>query len=402
MLALLLIIAVDLIFRIGFSLHGSTQDALAFDAPYRSRVWWTTKDFNGQAKAPDVILIGASDINTALYTAEATYFKTPQSEILKHKSEYLEAKLKEVDSPYKTTFCFALGGEMPSDSYLLVNTLLTERKIPKAIFLAVTPRSFYDATFGAPSRTSVFKTMAKLGGTREFEVSCHGSLLDSADYVTRQVIALYGHKWEITSWQQCLGQTVLEKLLHENFENVVTPDSIRKISEQDLPEDLGPNEAMMPPYDEKHPVFIDNLQHYQNYYKKIKHGMLPLQVAFYERLCGFCSAHNIKLFVCNSPVTNENRNLIPPDIRANYLLQIGAIARSYGGTFVDLDRPDLFEHSDFYDSVHLNGKGGQKYFNQVALILSRLGESEAVTCEKVKRQLSKVPSFGSKKEDRQI
>jgi hypothetical protein len=370
MLALLLIVMVDLLFRIGLSLNEKTQTGLAFDSPYRSRAWWTTRDFLLQNKAPDVILLGASDINTALYTAEATFFKTPQSQLLKHKSEYLEAKLKQLDSPYKTTFCLALGGEMPSDSYLLLNTLLSDDKMPKVILLAVTPRSFYDATFGDPSRTAVFKTMAKLGGTRDFEMSCRSSIVDVADYVSRQAIALYGHKWEITSWQQRIGQSVLERLLDQNFVNVTTPESIRKIAEQDLPEDFGPNESMMLPYDEQHPIFIDNLQHYQAYYKKVKRGMLAQQVSFYQRLCEFCSNHGIKLYVCNSPVTNENRHLIPADIRAYYLSYIGGIARRYGGTFIDLDNQEVFKKSDFYDSVHLNGIGGQKYFDQVALILS--------------------------------
>ncbi|MGF1948877.1 hypothetical protein ACQUFD_17615, partial [Enterococcus gallinarum] len=81
-----------------------------------------------------------------------------------------------------------------------------------------TPRSFYDATFGDPSRTAIYKTMAKLGGTRDFEFACRSSLLDIADYLSRQAIALYGHKWEITSWQQRVAQDALGKLLHENFD----------------------------------------------------------------------------------------------------------------------------------------------------------------------------------------
>lgn len=370
MLALLIVLVVDLAFRIGFSAHEQKNTGLSFDAPYRSRAWWTTRDFLSQDKALDLILLGASDINTAFFAAEASFFKTPQSQLLKHKSEFLEAKLKELDSPYKSTFCLALGGEMPSDSYLLVSTLLKQGKLPKAIFLAVTPRSFYDATFGDPSRTSVFKTMAKMGGTRDFEFACRSSLIDKADYLSRQAIALYGHKWEITSWQQRVSQNLLAKLLHQDFSTVNTPDSIRKISDKDLPEDLGPNEQFMQPDDEKHPIFIDNLDHYKAYYRKINRGMLPLQVSFYEKLCAFCNTHGVKLIVCNSPVTSENRGLIPPEIHAQYLSKIAEITRSYGGTFIDLDKPELFDKSDFYDSVHLNGKGGQKYFTQVALILS--------------------------------
>lgn len=376
MLAFLIILIVDLAFGIGFSINEKTQNnektqsALTFDAPYRSRAWWTTKDFLSQVKAPDVILLGASDINTAFFAAEASYFKSPQSQLLKHKSEYLEAKLKELGSSYKSTFCLALGGQMPSDSYLFVNTLLRQGKLPKAIVLAVTPRSFYDATFGDPSRTSIYKTMAKMGGTREFEFACRSSLLDKVDYLFRQAVSLYGHKWEITSWQQCFVQNILAKILHMDFGNVRTPDSIRLIATQDLPEDLGPNEQFMQPDNENHPIFYNNLDHYRAYYKKVNRGMLPLQVDFYKKLCEFCQTNGVKLIVCNSPVTKENRDLLPAKIHSDYLAQIGDMTRSYGGEFIDLDKADLFAKGDFYDSVHLNGKGGQKYFKQVARILS--------------------------------
>ena len=371
LLILLLVVAADLVLRAGFFIHDKTNSNLNFDVPYRSRAWWSAQDFLRRDNPPDVVLLGASDINTALYAAEATYFKKPQSQLLKHNSEYLESKLKEFGSPYKTTFCLSIGGEMPSDSYFLANTLLTRGKLPKAIFIAVNPRNFYDATFGDPANTAIYKTMAKLGGTRDFEFSCRSSIWETADYLCRQAISSYGHKWEITSWQQRVGQSVLEKFLPETFTDVTTPSSVRKIAELDLPEDFGPNEQMMMPYDEKHPIFVDNLHHYLAHYKNIKRGMLPQQLDFYERLCEFCSSHGVKLVACNSPVTNENRNLIPPDIYAKYLAHIDGITRRYGGNFVNLDKPELFAKSDFYDSVHLNGVGAQKYLDRVALILSK-------------------------------
>lgn len=367
-LALVLILAVDLIFRIGFASQANKE--LSFEAPYRSRAWWLAKDFLSQQKAPDLIFLGASDINTAFFAAEARYLKTPQSQLLKHRSEYLEAKLRDKNSAYQSTFCLALGGEMPSDSYLLIKTLLTQQKLPRAIFLAVTPRSFYDATFGDPSRTSVFKTMAKLGGAGEFELACRSSVIDKADYFFRQAFALYGHKWEITSWQQSITQSLLKPLLRQDFANVASPDSIRNISNQDLPEDLGPNEQFMQPDDEKHPVFYNNIDHYKAYYRKVDRGMLPLQVSFFEKICQFCQEHGVKLIVCNSPVTAENRSLIPDQIRMQYLAHVGETVKNHGGIFIDMDKEGSFEKSDFYDSVHLNGKGGQKYFDRVAKIVA--------------------------------
>lgn len=140
--ALLLVVLADLCVRISFAPQNHLATKLSFDVPYRSRIWWATCDYLKQDKVVDVLLLGASDMTCALYGGEATSLRTPQSELLKHHSEYLEKRLELLNSQYIRTFSLAIPGEMPSDAYFLVNTLLSGKLKPKAIFLPLHQEAF--------------------------------------------------------------------------------------------------------------------------------------------------------------------------------------------------------------------------------------------------------------------
>jgi hypothetical protein len=366
LLSVLLIFVVDGMCRLGFSILEADGRRLHFDIPYRSRTWWATADFLRQNPAPDILLLGASDVTTALYSAEATFSGTPQSEILTHRSTFLENKLKELHSNYRSTFCLAIPGEMPSDAYLLANTLLKNNTKSKVIVYAVTPRCFYDATFGDPSSSDTYKVMSKLGGTRELELECRSSLWDRFDYLCRRLVSVYDHKWELTSWQHHLGQALMSNFLPVDFSKTASPYEVRLLARRELPEDFGPNEVLNLPFDPKRRIFFNNLSEYQARYQKLRMSTFNQQLSFFQKFCDLCHAEHIDLIVTNSPVTTENRALLPSGVYANYLAKVLSIVERSGGTFVDLDKPDLFEHDDFFDTVHLNGKGGQKYLDQIA------------------------------------
>jgi len=363
-------ILVDLIFRVGFSWNQNRSFQLAFDVPYRSHIWWATKDFLSQPKAQDIILLGASDMAQAVHGADAVFLNSSQDEVLKHRSEYLERRLENLNSQYKGVFCLAVPGEMPSDSYFTTRTLLSGSRKPKVIVLSIAPRSLCDATFGDPASSDVYKIMNKLGGTHDFESSCRSSLWDKLDYQVQQLFSIYGHKRELISWQHNLTQAVLSQLFHEDFSNIHTPVHIRKLALLELPEDYARSELVSMPFDPKHALFISNLAEYQSRYRRLKMSTFRQQLDFLKRLSELCRSEGISLVVINSPLTAENRQLIVPQVYALYLAQASQAVRSYGGTFVNLDLPEIFKHEDFMDSIHLNGRGGLKFLDHIALVLS--------------------------------
>lgn len=369
----LIFLLVDLIFGAGFWLTQDGSLRLAYDVPYRSHIWWATKEFLDQSKASDVVLLGASDMATAAAGADATYLNTSVDDLLHHRCEYLESKLRQLDSQYKRVFSLAVGGAMPSDSYFTAQTLLSGEHKPKVIVCSLTPRSFCDAAFGNPKSTDVYKVMSKLSGTQDFGLPGLCSLWDRFDYGLGSVLSIYGHKYELASWQHHLLYPLLSSLLREDFSKVHAP-TFDKLAVLKLSQDHGPSEFISPPFDPKHPVFVNNMAIFQMHYARVNQRMFREQLDFLRELGEFCKLEGIRLVVVNSPRTKENRQLVKPEFHNAYLTQVSLVACKSGATFVDLDLSDVFNHDDFSDTVHLNGRGGQKYFDQIALILSRGSE----------------------------
>jgi hypothetical protein len=368
--ALLIVALFDLGLRFVLPQKSFAIATPSFDTPYRSRIWYATKDFLAQPRSSDVVLLGASDMTCALYGAEATYLKSPQSELKKHYSQFLQDRLASYGSPYKSTFCFAIPGEMPSDAYFLASTLLPVR-YPRAIVFSVTPRDFCDGTFNDASSTEIFKLMSKLGGTKDFDISLRSSLWDLLDYELSVLSAVYGAKQELVSRQHHLTQKLIAVFSPDQFSTLRTTPQIRRLAYLQLPEDYAPSELNDDPYDPKLLPFKTNIAEYQSRYRQFKEKTFKEQLFFLERLCQFARAQGIEVLVVNSPITSENRALIPTPVYSRFISEIPNIVRKNGGRFVDLDKTGKFKHDDFYDTIHLNGKGGEKFLAQIALCLSQ-------------------------------
>ena len=72
-LGIVILMLADIALRFGFTWAQQGSPKLAFDIPYRSRTWYAAQDFLSEKKAPDVVLLGASDMACAVYGAEATF-----------------------------------------------------------------------------------------------------------------------------------------------------------------------------------------------------------------------------------------------------------------------------------------------------------------------------------------
>jgi hypothetical protein len=370
-LALLLFAVVDIGFGIGFALNKKPLE-FGYDVPFRSRTWYALNDYSKQGKSPDLVLLGASDMTCALYGAEATYKNKTVSQLTNHRSTYLESELKKASAPYETTFCLAIPGEMPSDQYFMARTLVSNNLKPKALYCTMVPRNFVDATFKNPSTSDVYKNAAMVGGVGvENQIACRKKDVFSLfDYFLGRTSAVYGHSQTFKSLQHHLVQGICRPG-DANFETVKMPVQMRKLALMDLPEDFAPTEVGQDPFDPTNNVFVDNLHEYRVRYSQFSPKIWAQQLGYFKQLCELAKAEGIDLVVGNSPLTAENLAMVPPDTYKRYLDQVSSTVRENGGVFVDLNLPGMFEHDDFFDSVHLNGKGGQKFLSYVAGAMSK-------------------------------
>lgn len=367
-LAVVLIIACDFAFRLAFAM-AERPLALNFDVPFRSRTWWAIKDVTSLKKAPDILLLGASDMHYAFYGGEATYTKKPQNSVLVHQSTFMEDSLKELASPYKTAFNMGIPGEMPSDAYFLTRTLVTNGIKPKAVYFSIVPRDFFDDTFNSPYSSEIYRTLSKLGGIGEMELSCRPAIWNKLNYLLGRVSSIYGHKEEFVSLQHHLIGSIC-KGNPNTFDKIESPIAVRKVAMMELTEDFAPvKDVLEYPTDPKDHSFTKNMDEYRARYRQFSMKKWDQQFAFFRKLCQLCQEEGITFVAGNSPVTRENMSLVPKNIYDFYMREVTACTREYGATFVDLNT-DRFTHDDFFDTVHLNGRGGQKFISGIAEALT--------------------------------
>ncbi len=378
-LALLLFVIVDAAVGIGIALN---QKPLAFnyDVPFRSRTWYALTDLAQQKQTPDLVLLGASDMTCALYGAEATYQKKTVSQLTNHRSTYLESQLEKASAPYKSTFCLAIPGQMPSDQYFMLRTLVSNKVKPKALYCTMVPRNFVDATFKNPSTSDVYKNAARVNGVGiADEIACRKKDVFSLfDWGLSRLSSVYGHTQTFKSIQHHLVQSICRPG-DSRFETVEMPVTMRKLALMDLPEDFAPTEVGQDPFDPNNNVFVDNLHEYRVRYSQFSPKIWAQQLDYFKRTCELAKAEGIDLVVGNSPLTAENLAMVPSDTYKRYLDQVSSTVRANGGVFVDLNLPGLFQHDDFFDSVHLNGKGGQKFLSYVADAMSSRSLAQSAT-----------------------
>jgi hypothetical protein len=341
-----------------------------YNSPNRSWVWWNTKDFRQHAQKPDVLLMGSSLMMMALHGADATYLNIPQNVAVHHRSAYLEKLLSSHSKQPVSTFAFALGGQMASDAYVLASTLFHGDKKPCTLVYGIAPRDFMDNTVPSPASTETFRYMERLGDLRKIALSSRTSFWEQTEWVFGQAVFLYGRRLDFVYLQNKYSRQMLKLLGITGLDVVHTPIPLRKLALLELPEDEGPNDLSIMPYSGA--SYYDNLPEYRMRYKAFKPKLFNMQIGFLEKLLRYCEQQRINVVLVNMPLTQDNVELMPAGFYAHYSSSVQQLASKYHASVWDFQDTKTFPKTLFSDSVHLNGKGGMRFFEVLA---SRLAAS---------------------------
>ncbi|MGH9551218.1 MAG: hypothetical protein ACRD3W_17680, partial [Terriglobales bacterium] len=97
--------------------------------------------------------------------------------------------------------------------------------------------------------------------------------------------------------------------------------------------------------------------------------------ACFEQMLSLSQSKHIPLVVVNLPVAGLIRNEAPPAVMSVYARRMQDLCSQYEAAYVNMDVRDEFADSDFYDGMHLNARGGRKFFRDLA---DRLDEGNAL------------------------
>src|SRR5262249_27939019 len=120
--------------------------------------WWIARA--ALLKRPaDLVLMGDSQINAAVFQADAYARLKPVDCAADRESISLEQLLKANTGKSYEVLNLSLGGAVASDQYLMAKTLFA-RALPKVVVIGVSPRCFVDNSLTSASATDPFQFFA--------------------------------------------------------------------------------------------------------------------------------------------------------------------------------------------------------------------------------------------------
>jgi hypothetical protein len=362
LLAILFFIALD----VGARLTFNNWPIDHFNSPNRSWTWWTMQDFRAQKEKPQIVLMGSSLMLMAVHGGDATLLHFPQNNALHHKSVLLERCLESLLHKHFNTFSFSIAGQMVSDAYSICSCVFDGKAKPDYIIYGIAPRDFMDNTLPNPASTETFKYLSRVSDLSGIAMRARPSIWDRFDYWVGNVSFLYAHRADLLYLQHHYVR-VLFSHLHwiADLNSAHAPLELRKIAMFELPEDNAANEVFTGPYNPAM-KYIDNASEYKARYRSFNKRLFEDQQSYLADMMKVCDQRHIKLILVNMPVTASNVKLMPPGFYDHYLQTVKSMATSHEDKLIDLNDPAVFTDDCFMDSVHLNGKGGMKFFKNLA------------------------------------
>ncbi len=362
-LAVLLFFIIDTGVRATYSFWHPSR----FTSANRSWIWLAVKDLEQQRRTPDVLLLGSSLMLSVVHDGDATYLHQIQDAVYHHKSSYLEHLLHEKQDKSWHTFSLAVGGQMASDAYAIVSTLFEQSEKPKTVVYGIAPRDFIDSMFLDPASTETYRFMVKAGNTALLATAGHNTFWNCLEQGLSRFCFIYNKRLDLAAVsRQLAAQVLILACCQSNFDLAATPESLQAVIQGNLAEDNKPGRWLVSPYNPAAPVFKNNLPEYRHRYSLFRPKVYQTQIAFFERFLSCCHSKGINVVLINMPLTPENVAILPTGLYQRYLADVSSLSHRYQAKLLDLNQSGLFTHSDFADTVHVNGLGAQRLLNLVA------------------------------------
>lgn len=376
-----------LVIELGLRLTGSTaatlaDSALKFSAlkvSHRSWVYWDVRELLTEEKRPQIGLLGSSLMMTALHGGDAVYLNAPQNVCFHHKSTLLKDLIEEKLHQPGDNFAFALGGEMVSDAYELSRSLFKDKHQPQCIIYGIAPRDFMDHALPSVTSTEIYKYVDRYNdemasNLKTFNLAAYASPADKLEYLLKNLSFIYNHREDFLYLQHRYAAEICQNFLgYQDMEMVKTPLHIRRQAFSELPEDSGPNEVQICPPSVPQEPYVANLSEYQFRYRKVSRKQFNEQISYLAKLLDICRNRKIAVILVNMPLTRDNMGIMPEGFYRNYLDRVEAVATAGGADWLDLNKPSDFPQRFFSDSVHLNTRGGRRFFD---VLTEKLAQNE--------------------------
>lgn len=338
-----------------------------FKFPYEGWAWWTFNDLRKSKAEHNVALLGSSLMVSAINNSDAMYMQKELNLANYHKAVYLDKLLSENFGGTFKTYNLAGPGQMPSDAYMTLQTMLRTHQRPDVVVYGVAPRDFYDSSMASPVDSEAFRFLHRLVNLDDSWNKYFKSPWDKLNFILERDCYLYGNALDISM----LAHDKIERQLDRIFPKPVGKKQFTYWDRIKLLPDYKPGEihplavVVHPQNPNEPPTFSDNTPEYQERYKNPDEHMYRIQHFFLLKLVELCKRERIELVVVNMPITLDNIRVLGSYRYMGYVNALRTMAVDHQVPAFDLNDFGLYTINDYHDGVHLNAFGGNKFLHQL-------------------------------------
>ncbi len=342
--------------------------------PYKGWSWWVMTDLMSNKRVHNVALLGSSLMCSALDGSDANFLDENLDLAIHHQAAYLDHKLRTAFGGDFDSFSLAAPGQMPSDAYLMLRAMVSHSSRPDVVIYGVAPRDFIDSTLSCPIDTEPFKYLRRLVNIDDVHGWLFRTPFQKLDWWLQKGIYTYGCSMDfqlasVDGAKRLVNAAVPEPYTSRPF---TWWDRVRLLPEY-LPGEIHERAAIVGPVDEKsaYTTYKDNTSDYLARYRSPDPHTFKTQMFFLTKIMEFCHKERIQFVLVNIPITLYNASMLRPGIYQKYVEALRDVSLENKVEFFDLADFREFSQPYFYDSVHMNAFGGQKFFDKLVENLAR-------------------------------
>lgn len=317
--------------------------------------WWIANAYFENPKPPDVVLLGSSLVNSAVWSADAIVLQRAVDCVLHHRVYSLEKDLqKRIGVAPQTVNC-AIGGCMASDFYVLSHALFSQTRKPKMVIIGVAPRDFIDNRLKSASSTEPFKYLSQY---LENDHMRHLAFNNTFERLNTESEWLF-ERLPLRRFHSYVKQSTQSDVPAAGAQGNQLLAAISNTAMM-----IKPGIVIVPPV--VLDGFEDNSAEYIKRYRNPFSQRYSTQMSFFNELLSWLHETDIKVLVVSMPTLPENRALLPDAFWQDYRNRLKVACSSNAATFVDLSDNPAFAKKDYVDTVHLNWRGGVKVVDMIS------------------------------------
>lgn len=319
---------------------------------------------------PYMVLLGSSLVVAPVVQAESQFRKRPMKRFFERRATVCEDRLNSLfDRSEKHSvrvFNAAVGGGMASDDYFVARELLQSKNAPAAIVCGVAPRDFQDNLVPGTYSTSAFQVLATCSDLDQLWSDKNVADDKKFDIAFGRVSSLWRNRAEVKTYFGLLAKKIIEKVCpFVVFDKYGQTLVLAAQKTGVFPEEVKVTPMAYPGFAIDHYDSLKTCQQYIRSYNPIDKRMVDEQFTYFNRMLDLTQKRGVELLVVNMPLSQANKELMPPGFYASYLTRLKDACARRDIQIADYNSADWDANSNFIDTVHIRPEKSKAFVDSL-------------------------------------